>query len=270
MSESFNLEAYLNRIQYGGDVRPTLETLSAVTMAHTGNIPFENLDVVLGRPIKLDIESLQNKLVRDKRGGYCFEHGTLMAAALRVMGFEPVSHTARVTLFFPRSQAPRTHMILSVTLAEGMFVLDPGFGGLAPRFPVPAPIGSEPQPSDDRSHWLERDDRFFDLRILTGDKTIDAWSTTFEPENEIDFVLGNHYTSSHPDSPMCNRIMLRAYSGDSMVTAMNRDVTVRRAGEARTFQLADRAALRELLNDHFGFDLPAVEQIRVPSIPEWQ
>jgi N-hydroxyarylamine O-acetyltransferase len=91
------------------------------------------------------------------------------------------------------------------------------------------------------------------------------------PERDyvVDFEVGNHYTSTHPDSPFVNRIMMRALMADGRVTVMNRDVTILRGHTRQTLQLADRAALRALLTKYFGFDLPEVERLRVPSIPEW-
>ena len=90
MTESIDLDAYLARIQWGSPVRQDLATLSALLRAHMTRIPFENLDVLLGHPIRLDLEGLQAKLVRARRGGYCFEHATLFAAALEALGFAPV------------------------------------------------------------------------------------------------------------------------------------------------------------------------------------
>jgi len=83
--------------------------------------------------------------------------------------------------------------------------------------------------------------------------------------------MGNHYTATHPDSPFVNRLMLRAVTPDGRISVMNRDVTVRRDGApAQTSTLPDRAALRALLAERFGFDLPEVLQMRVPTIPEWR
>jgi len=106
-------------------------------------IPFENLDVLLGRPVRLDLASLQAKLVDARRGGYCFEHVTLFAAVLEQLGFTPVRHSACVVLVNPRTAAPRTHMFLTVPLAEGTFVVDPGFGVLAPKVPLPLEDGEK-------------------------------------------------------------------------------------------------------------------------------
>ena len=269
MAVSLNLDAYLERIQYGGEVRPSYDSLAGLQRAHMSNIPFENLDVLLGRPVRLDLESVQEKLVGDRRGGYCFEQVTLFAAVLEALGFQPVRHTARVTLFVPRTLAPRTHMFLTVNTAEGRFVVDPGFGGLAPRIPVPVLEGSEAA-IDNEKHWMFRDGPSWILRAQVGEKAVDAWVSSMEQENLVDFEMGNHYTATHPASPFVNRMMLRALTDDGRVTVMNRDVTVWRANRPQISQLADRTALRALLAGPFGIDLPDVERLRVPSIPEWE
>lgn len=268
MSVAFDLDAYLHRIQWGGSVRPDLDTLGGLLRAHMAKIPFENLDVLLGRRIRLDLDGVQAKLVGASRGGYCFEHGTLFAAALEALGFKPVRHTARVTLFVPHSAAPRTHMFLTVPLAEGTFVVDPGFGAHAPRVPVPLLPGVQARLGDE-VHWMGRDGRFWVLHAQTGAEPVQAWASTAEEEYPVDFELGSHYTSTHPDSPFVNRIMLRALTDEGRVTVANRDVTHWHGSTPETTRLADRAALRALLAKHFGFDLPEVEQLRVPSIPEW-
>src|SRR5450755_1092150 len=134
---TLDLDAYLERIGWNGGITPTYETLARLLRAHMSRIPFENLDVLLGRGIRLDLDGVQRKLVGARRGGYCFEHATLLAAALEALGFAPVRHLAHVILFVPRTASPRTHMFLTVPLPEGTFVLDPGFGALAARIPVP-------------------------------------------------------------------------------------------------------------------------------------
>ncbi len=265
---SFNLDAYLERIQWGGETRPAYETLAGLLNAHMSRIPFENLDVLLGRPIRLDSDSVQDKLVRAHRGGYCFEHGTLFAAAIGELGFEVVRHTARVVLFVPRTAAPRTHMFLKVRLAEGIFIVDPGFGSLAPRVPVPLADGVVARAGEE-THWMVRDGPYWVLRAQIGDKTVDGWVSTLDVDNAVDFEVGNYFTATHPASPFVNRIMMRALTAGGRVTVMNRDVTVWHGNEARATQLADRGALRALLRRYFGFDLPEIDQLRVPSIPEW-
>jgi N-hydroxyarylamine O-acetyltransferase len=265
---ALDLDAYLARVGFRGRPGRDYDSLAALLAAHMRAIPFENIDVLLGRPVRLDLEGLQAKLVHARRGGYCFEHATLLGAVLERLGFAPVTHTARVTVIVPREEAPRTHMMLTVTLPEGRFVLDPGFGALAPRVPVPLAEGAVARIGDEE-HRMVREDGAWILRAKRGDAMVDAWVTSLERDYPVDFELGSFYTSTHPRSPFVNRLMLRALLPDGRVSAMNRDVTVVRGGRSETRRLADRAELRALLAEHFGIDLPEVEGLRVPSEPEW-
>ncbi len=269
MAAPLDLDAYLERIGWTGAVpAPTLESLRRLLFAHMARIPFENLDVLLGRPVRLDLEGLTAKLVHARRGGYCFEHATLLACALEGFGFSPVRHSARVTLFVPRTAQARNHMFLTVPLPEGTFVADPEFGTLAPPFPVPL-VDAASDPPDGATHWMARDGSYWILRVWQEDRIVDAWASTLEADNAADFEMANHYTATHPASPFRNRILLRALVDGGRVTVMNRDVTLTRGASRVSSVLADRAALRALLAAHFGFDLPEVLNLRVPSIPGW-
>src|SRR5690349_15099497 len=123
-----DLDAYLDRIGYAGPRLPTRRVLEGLHLAHTTHVPFENLDILLGRPIRLDLDSLQAKLVRDRRGGYCFEQNTLFAAGLEQMGFAVTRLAARVR-FGASRLLPRTHMLLRVDVEGEPFLADVGFGG---------------------------------------------------------------------------------------------------------------------------------------------
>ena len=262
-----DLDAYLGRIGWTGSRQPTFATLAGVLRAHVRRIPFENLDVLLGRIIDLDPGALQRKLVHERRGGYCFEHAALFATVLEALGFAPVRHSARVVLVSPRTQVPRTHMFLTVALSEGTFVLDPGFGSLAPEVPVPLVDAAG---TGHASHRMALDGGYWVLKARTGDRIVDCWATTLETDNASDFVVANYYTSTHPASAFRNRLLLRAFAGDARISVMNRNVTIADGTTSRTYELADRAALRALLVAHFGFDLPEVETLRIPSIEEWR
>lgn len=249
-----DLDAYLDRIGHRGSREPTLPTLAAIAACHVRAIPFENLDVLLGAPPRLDLASLEAKLVGARRGGYCYEHSTLCAAALEQLGFTVHRHSARVVMVTPRAQAPRTHMFLSVM----GHVIDVGFGGLAPHGPVAldgTPAGR---------HRIVREGG--DIALHHDDQRL--WVSSLEADLPIDFDMANHFTATWPASPFVQRMMLRAFTQDGQVRAMNRDVTITRGEHSETFQLADRAALRELLRTYFGFDLD-VGALRIPSVPEW-
>ena len=265
----FDPAQYFARIGWTGGTAPTYATLAGVLAAHMGAIPFENFDVLLGRGIRLDLPSVAQKLVDARRGGYCFEHGTLLAAALEALGFAVTRHTARVTVIVPRHESPRTHMCLTVRLPQGTFVLDPGFGALAPRVPVPLVDGVEAR-ADSEAHWMAREGAHWTLRTRRDDKIIDCWVSTFDADNPVDFEMGNYYTATHPASSFVNRVMLRALTPEGRVGVMNRDVTIWRGTAVETLVLEDRRALRRLVAERFGFDLVEIETRRVPSMPEWR
>jgi N-hydroxyarylamine O-acetyltransferase len=263
-----DLDAYFERIGWDGGTTPTLETLAGLQAAHMRHIPFENLDVLLGRPIRLDLDALQRKLVHSRRGGYCFEQCTLFGAVLEALGFTLQRHTARVTVRLPRHEAPRTHMILEVTLGGRSVIVDPGFGSLSPRVPLPLEHALTVR-SAAESHTLVRDGPAWVMRVETEGQTVDAWVTTLDRDPAIDFELGNHFTSTHATSIFRQHLLLRAATDDGRIGVMNREVTIRRGDGIVTRRLEDRADLRRLLAEHFGIDLPEADTLRVPGIPEW-
>jgi N-hydroxyarylamine O-acetyltransferase len=266
MTRPIDLDAYFERIQWGGGTRPAFETLAGLLRAHTARIPFENLDVLLGRGVRLDLDSIQDKLVRARRGGYCFEHATLFAAVLETIGFQPIRHAGRVVLFEPQTESPRTHMFLTVFVEGARFVVDPGFGPFGARVPVPLAGGEVAH----ATHWMTRDEEFWTIRLKRDGRPASGWVTTLQQENPVDFEVANHYIATHPDSIFVSRIMLSAATPEGRINIMNRDVTILHGNESHSVQLADRAALRALLAEHFGFDVPEVEHLTVPAIPEWR
>nr|WP_049810565.1 arylamine N-acetyltransferase [Bradyrhizobium japonicum] len=126
-------KAWLARIGHTGPLTPTLETLNQLIFRHSHSIPYETLDIMLGRPPKLDILTLQQKMIASGRGGYCFEQNMLFRAGLRSLGYRITSLQGRVVrgleIDAPR---PAIHMLLKVELPEGTYLADVGFGNLAP------------------------------------------------------------------------------------------------------------------------------------------
>lgn len=255
-----DLDAYLERIGWVGPMFVNQATLAELVERHMRAIPFDNLDVLLGVGTKLDLAWLQDKLIRRKRGGYCYEHCTLFAAVLEKLGFRVARHSARVIMRTPRTESPRTHMFLTVRFTGRVSMVDPGFGGGAALHPVPVDgiAGEFSFREDTGGYWTLR----------KGDKA--QWVSTLEGDNPVDFVMANHFTSTHPSSPFTQRLLMQAHTKTGRVTVTNREVTVwegEGAGPAR--ELRDRAALRALVAEYFGADLPEIERIHVPSIGEW-
>ena len=268
MTNDFNSEAYFNRIGLTGALTPTLQNLRALLTAHMTHIPFENLDVLLGRPPRLDLASLQDKLVRRKRGGYCFEHTTLFIAALEAMGFACISHSARVVWAVPMHEAARQHMFVTVAVEGATYVLDPGFGGPGAREPMRL-ADAGPEGPADASHWMHREGDYWTLRHRADGKGKSLWTSTLERDHPVDFDMANYYVATHPASLFTNNLLLNRFTPEGQIGVMNAKGSLSRDGNTRHFEIADRAALRALLIEHFDIDLPEVESLRVPAIPDW-
>ena len=268
MSQPLNLDAYLARINYTGPRTPTYDTLAGILHAHIASIPFESFDVLLGRPIRLDTAGLQAKIVTGRRGGYCFEHASLMHAALEAVGFAPVRHCSRVVLFEPRHESVRQHMFVTVTVGGITYLIDPGFGPFA--CPVPIPIDGNSDLASASGHRLAREGNDWILYVAKDGEQVQGWVSTLEEDYPVDFEMMNYYISTHPSSFFTHNILASAVTQDGRVNIMNQGVNIISNGAARTAQLADRKALRSLVAQHFGFDLPELETMRVDAVPGWQ
>ncbi len=267
MANSFDLDAYLGRIGYAGLRTPTYETLAGILAAHVANIPFEIFDVLLGRPIRLDPEGLHAKMIAARRGGHCVEHATLMYAALHAIGFNPVRHSARVVLIAPRQESARSHMLLSVTIDGAAYVVDPGFGLYA--CPLPIPVDGTPVPIGAPTHRLVREGDDWVLCVTRNGGEAPAWISTMEEEYPVDFEMIQNYFMTHPTSFYARNLVASAFTKEGFVNIVNQYASIIRPGAAQAAHFADRKALRMFVAQHFGFDLPELETIKVDNVPGW-
>lgn len=253
------LEPYFQRIGYTGPRDATLASLDGIIAAHTRTIPFENLDVLLGRPIALDLPSVIDKLVHRRRGGYCFEHNGLLLAVLEALGFAVQPLSARVRLQRPRDFIPpRTHMFVRVELDGRPWLADVGVGGLSPTCALRLDIEDEQAtPHEPRRIVREGDVWFHQARL--GDTWADVCEFTGEQMPPIDREVASWFTSAHPQSHFKNRLMVARADLDGVRhTLLNHDLAVRdRDGEARHRHIDTPEGLLAVLDEVFGLRLPA-------------
>lgn len=197
-TSDMDLAAYRARIRDDGPVEPDFETLRRIHVAHVTTIPFENLDIHLGRPINLDLPSIESKLVRAHRGGYCFEQNTLLAAALETIGFRVTRLGARVGEGDPRF-LKRTHMVLLVHVGESDMIADVGFGAGELLEPLPFRVG-EPVTQHGRTFEIVQTEYGYTLRETGHERTRELYQFNLEEQYDVDREIANHYTSTHPDS----------------------------------------------------------------------
>ncbi len=262
MSAAFvpDLDTYFARTGYTGPREPTLAVLHAITFHHATSIPFENLDVLLGRGIDITPGAVFQKLVADRRGGYCFEQNTLLLHVLLALGFRVTPLGARVRGPITRDVMPaRTHLFLRVHLADGDWLTDVGTGGSALTSAIPLEFGRElPTPHETRR--LDRDaaGRMFH-QMWTGKEWMDICEFTLDEMPLIDREVGNWWTSASPASHFKTMVVVgRAGSDGTRKAIREGEFTHRRGGEILAREpVTSNAQLLALLVRHFDLHLPA-------------
>ncbi|MCF8569128.1 arylamine N-acetyltransferase [Gordonia sp. HY002] len=259
-SDDLDLPAYLARIGVTGEPSPTLDTLAALHRGHTTSIPFENLEIMLGRGIPLDLESLQRKLIGSRRGGYCFEHVTVFAAALERIGFRFTALSGRVTLGGDWSSRPPTHAVIVVESGGRRYLCDVGFGR-GPLEPIELVDGTDV----DQDCWRLRltsepvgdvfgTDRWI-LWQRVGDDWVDRHTFTANPQFPIDYRVGSHFVSTSPRSPFTTRPFVQRFAADAHHTLDDSTLTTAAPDGTQTSREVPVDELPTLLRDVFDIDL---------------
>ncbi len=265
----FELDAYLARIGYAGPRTPTLETLHAIALHHTTSIPFENLDVLLGRPISLTPEALMAKLVHRRRGGYCFEQNNLLLLALRALGYRAMLLGARVRGPIPREQIPyRTHTFVKVTLPEGEYLADAGLGTSSLTCAIPLVFDRDlPTPHEPR-RLVRENGRLFH-QVPTEGGWMDVCEFSLEEFHFVDCEVGNWWTSAHEQSHFRHNLIVGRARRDGTRVAIREGKFLRRRGvEVLTAEpLTSAEQLLRLLREAFGLDFPAGTRFGPPGAP---
>ncbi|MBK3647296.1 arylamine N-acetyltransferase [Streptomyces sp. MBT33] len=269
----FDLDGYLRRIGWEGESRAELGTLRGVHLAHLRGIPFENLDALRRVAPSLEIGDLVAKLVDGPRGGYCYEHNTLFAAALEALGFGVTRLAARVVVGADRVESrPRTHMALLVEVPgqPGPYLADVGFGAIGALLePVPLVAGTEFEGAG-RRHRLVTVEHPGPLELWVlqaygeergGVASDGPWQAqyafTLEPFEHADFEVVNWHIGTNPRSPFTQRPYVQSVSAERHLLLHGRVVTETRAdGAVSERELTDESEARRVLEAEFGIVVP--------------
>lgn len=255
---NFDLSAYLVRIGLEETPAADADGLVAIQRAHRLAIPFENLDILLGRGISVDPETIFEKLVRRRRGGYCFEQNSLFLAALRTLGFEARPLLARVWLMAERTP-PKTHMVNLVTIGGEAWIADAGFGG---SYTPPMRLEEgETRSLDGVRHRLTRDPEhgWMLMRCADGESWAPQYSFTTARVWPADIALANHYTSTVPDGRFTSNAIASIVLPHGFASLVNRDYSRNSAKGEERAHIASAKALQLRLSLVFGIDLTSQE-----------
>jgi N-hydroxyarylamine O-acetyltransferase len=258
-----NLDSYLTRIAYTGDRTPSATTLRAIMRAHVAAIPFENIDVQLGRPISGDPSAIFAKIVENRRGGWCFEQNGLLAWALEKMGFDVTRVAGGVMRVAMGDVVLGNHLALIVTLDQPWLV-DTGFGGSLAE-PIPLEAGAHRHAPYDLT-LAEVGDGYwrYEERAHANPFSFDFRA---EPAAPPRLAAQQARLQSDPDSPFVQNLVVQRRIGDTHLSLRGRVFTETDAEGTKETLIEDADTLVATLRDHFGLDVPEIAA-RWPAICE--
>jgi N-hydroxyarylamine O-acetyltransferase len=240
-----NVSSYLDRISYTGSLAPSAEILRALHRAHMLTVPFENLDIGLGRKIVCDETSFIRKIVEQRRGGFCYELNGAFAALLRELGFKVTLLSARVARQDGSNGPEFDHLTLRVDLDEP-WLADVGFGDSFLE-PLRLKIDIE-QPQGTRKFRLVEEQGALHMEMAEPADWKRQYSFTQVPRQLSEFAGMCHYHQTSPESPFTRKKVCSRATADGRVTVADGKLIITRGGGREESPLSDeqwRAALKK-------------------------
>jgi len=245
-----NVQAYLNRINYSGPTEPTAENLRALHLAHLYAVPFENIDIHLGRPIVLDYEKLYNKIVSEQRGGFCYELNGMFGWLLTQLGYKVRMLDARVIGSDGQPGIDFDHMTLRVDLDEP-YLADVGFGE---AFREPLRMNERGvQVQSLGSYRLDTDGdlwTYYEPDESGGLKP--SYIFTLTPHRLEDFAEGCHYNQTSPDSHFTQKRVATIATPEGRVTVRDTRIIITKNGQRIEYPIAAEHDYFRALREYCG------------------
>lgn len=248
------LENYLKRIAYEGPLRPNLETLTALHRAHLIAIPYEDLDVLLGRPVTIDVPAIYEKIVERRRGGWCYEMNGLFSWALVQIGFDVTRSAAGVMRATMGDANVGNHLVLKVEFEEGIWLADVGFGDgpIAPIRVTAGPFTSRGFPfalSEEDGGWWRLHNH------PAGGAT--SFDFNLAPADEALLASKCAWLQSAPQSIFVQNAVVERHTEEGLWILRGRVLRhLMPPGEKLDRLVADAAEYVDILRQCFGLDLP--------------
>jgi len=258
-----NFELYLHRLGY--DVAPpaTLETLRELQLRHTSTFAFESLSTLLRVPVPIDLPSVEQKVLHDGRGGYCYELNQMYLVLLQHLGYQARGITGRVVMGGPEdAPTARTHRLVLLTLDGVRYVSDVGFGGMVPTAPLLLDTEDEQATPHEPYRITEREGSYT-LRAKVAGEWRAMYIFDLQQQSDVDYEVGNWYVSTHPDSPFVGQLKVARTGPGLRRTLSNGSYAIHRMGaESERREVTDADELIGLLQREFGIRVPQDPRLR--------
>jgi N-hydroxyarylamine O-acetyltransferase len=247
-----DVQKYLERINYNGALTTNLPTLAALQLAHLYAVPFENLNISLGRPLNLAPDALFDKIVTRRRGGFCYELNGLFARLLRELGFDVTLLNAQVARDVGGFGPDFDHMTLMVRIDGACWLVDVGFGESC-RQPLPLDEGAAwPDPD----YNITRDGEYSVLRERDSQGQWHAgYRFTLQSHNFAEYEPMCIFHQTSPDSSFTRRRVCTLARPNGRITLSDMRLITTAGTEKTERILASDAEYAAILRDEFGIIL---------------
>ncbi|MGE7816168.1 arylamine N-acetyltransferase family protein [Pseudomonas sivasensis] len=263
---------YLQRLGYDSPPPPTLATLRDLQLRHVCTFAFESLSTLLRLPVPIDLPSVEQKVLFDGRGGYCYELNQMFLALLQELGFEARGITGRVVMGGPPdARTARTHRLSLVTLDGVRYITDVGFGGMVPS----SPLQLDTEAVQATAHEPYR------LTFNAGENSYTLWAEVagewrglyvfdLQVQAAIDYEIGNWYVSTHPNSPFLGQLKVALLAPGKRHTLNNAHYAIHSLDQPSEKRLLNNAQeLTALLRDTFGIRVPVQPSLAQAMAGGW-
>lgn len=250
-----DLHAYVRRIGYEGPLDGSADALAGLQERHLHSVPYENLDILKGIPLSLEIEELYDKIVVRRRGGFCFELNRLFGWLLRELGYPVTDLMARFWRDEPNPPPKRRHHVLQVQAEGELYLCDVGVGGIVPRRPVKMVEGLEHVQGEER-YRLERDPDFgWMLREWKRGSWEKLYSFTEEPQFPKDFIMPTFWCENAPESIFRIGAMVAMRTKEGRNTVSGEQFRLFTPEGVNSFVPRTKEEYHEALRKYFGINL---------------
>jgi N-hydroxyarylamine O-acetyltransferase len=254
MGSNFNLDSYFERIEFKHAAKADLWTLCELHKQHVFTIPFENLDIHFGNPISLDPSKLFQKLISEKRGGYCFELNGLFQLLLENLGFDVYSASGRV-LFDSEEVPPRSHRLLIINVEKEQWLVDVGFGAFGLLEPIPLKVGVEYRQHGEVFKLDYHQKLGFIFKTRTNNNWISQYAFGLEQYLPIDFMFPNYYHSHSPESIFCQKKICQLPTPEGRKKLVDMKLSVPVNGQTIETVAQNENEFISMLKMHFNIEI---------------
>jgi N-hydroxyarylamine O-acetyltransferase len=253
MNNSTLVQAYLSDLNISNKALD-IAFINELQSKHIAQYSFNSLSVVLGQELPLDIESLFNKIVQRRRGGYCFEHNKLVMSVLTELGFEVRLLLAKV-VYNRDVEVARTHRITLLTFAGDDYIVDAGFGHLGASFPVKIELGLVQQQGDSQLRIIKNSHDEYCYQVLKEGEFFTLYIFDLHHYTESDCLLSHYYSHKHPNAAFVNNLVVCRKFSNEIKSLRNGEYHHIKGNITNTTLIIEVKQLHQLLTEVYQLDI---------------